>query len=125
MVNSVILSGRLTRDCEHSKTQSGRDLVKFSIAYNEYRNVDGEWQEETDFYDVEYWGESAARKAPKLVKGAFVEVTGSLKTNKWEKDGKTQKRIVIRAQKVDTIKESKSPGTPEPQQGLYDSDIPF
>lgn len=125
MANSIVISGRLTRDCEHQQTKSGKDKVTFSIAYNEYSKVGDEWQETTDYYDVEYWGDSAARKVPKLVKGAFAEVSGSLKTNKWEKDGKTQKRIVIRAQNVDVIKDSKSPGTPEPQQGLYDADIPF
>lgn len=121
-MNNVIISGRLTRDCEQQKTKSGRDLVKFSIAYNEYRNVDGEWQEETDYYDVEYWGEQAARKAAKLVKGAFVEVDGSLKTSKWEKDGKVNKRIFIRADKVSTVKTD----PPNREQGqLYASDIPF
>ena len=125
MLNNVIISGRLTRDCEQRATTGDYSVLKFSIAYNEYRNVNGEFQETTDYYDVEFWTRYPERKAPRLVKGAFVEIDGALKTDKWEKDGKIQKKVIIKANKVHTVKESKSPGASEPQQGLYDADIPF
>ena len=48
--------GRLTRDAEVRNLPNQKQVVNFSVAINEnYRNKQGEWIEQTTFFDCAYW----------------------------------------------------------------------
>ena len=42
-INSVNITGNLTRDCEVRTTSGGTNVVSFGVAVNERRKVNGEW----------------------------------------------------------------------------------
>ena len=54
MLNKIILMGRLTRDPELRRTQSGTAVTSFSLAVDrDFKSQNGE--KETDFIDVVAW----------------------------------------------------------------------
>ena len=63
MLNKIFIMGRLTRDPELRRTQSGTAVTSFSLAVDrDYKSQSGE--KETDFIDVVAWRSTAARRAP-------------------------------------------------------------
>ena len=54
MLNRIILMGRLTRDPELRRTQSGTAVVSFSIACDRDYAAQGA-ERETDFIDIVAW----------------------------------------------------------------------
>ena len=54
MLNQIIIMGRLTRDPELRRTQSGTAVCSFSVAVDrDFKSQSGE--KETDFIDVVAW----------------------------------------------------------------------
>ena len=54
MLNQIIIMGRLTRDPELRRTQSGTAVCSFSVAVDrDFKSQSGE--KETDFIDVVEW----------------------------------------------------------------------
>lgn len=79
--------GRLTKDAEVRNLPNQKQVVNFSVAINEnYRNRQGEWIEQTTFFDCAYW--LSVKVAELLTKGALVELDGRAFTRAWVgKDG--------------------------------------
>ena len=58
MLNKIILMGRLTRDPELRRTESGTAVCSFSIAVDrDFKSKNGE--KETDFIDIVAWRATA------------------------------------------------------------------
>ena len=58
MLNKIFIMGRLTRDPELRRTQSGTAVTSFSLAVDrDYKSQSGE--KETDFIDVVAWRSTA------------------------------------------------------------------
>ncbi len=92
--SSVTLVGNLTRDPELRYTTSGMGVVGIGLAVNHRRQVNGEWQEETSFFNVTAFGDLGENVAASLNKGQRVLVTGRLQQREYEtKDG--EKRSVV------------------------------
>ncbi len=91
-LNKVMIIGNLGRDPEMRYTPSGQAVTQFTVAVNRnYKDGQGEWQEETEWFRVVAWGPLAERTAEYLRKGRKVYVEGRLQTRQWEdRDG--QKR---------------------------------
>jgi single-strand DNA-binding protein len=82
MVNSVVLVGRLTRDPELRKTQSGTSVTSFTIACDDSRKgPDGE--KVTIFMNVSAFGNSADVIVKYAHKGSLVGVIGRLTQHKY------------------------------------------
>ena len=98
-INNVTLLGRLTADPEIKYTQSGVAIANFSLAYNEKwkDKASGELKEDVHFFTVEAFGTSAQYAEKYLTKGSRVAVVGSLRQNRWEDNGQSRSRVVIRA----------------------------
>ena len=89
-VNQVILVGRLGKDPEVRRMQSGDPVCNLSVATSEtWRDkASGERKEKTEWHRVVIWNKGLAEVAEKyLRKGAQVYLEGSLQTRKWSKDG--------------------------------------
>jgi single-strand DNA-binding protein len=82
--NTVTMIGNLTRDPELRYTTSGRGIASFGLAVNRRYQVNGEWQEQTSFFNVVAWGDLGENCAASLTKGARVIVTGRLEQRSWE-----------------------------------------
>lgn len=92
--NNVTLVGNITRDPELRYTQSGRGVASFGLAVNRRYQQNGEWQEETSFFNVVAWGDLGENSAASLNKGSRIVVTGRLQQRDYEtREG--EKRNVI------------------------------
>ena len=86
-MNTVCLTGRLTRDPELRQTQSGVPCVRFTIA------VERPYQKDKDKQEADFISCAAFRAAAEFIgryfhKGDPIEVLGSLRTGSYEdKDG--------------------------------------
>jgi len=91
-LNKAMIIGNLGRDPEMRYTPSGQAVTQFTVAVNRnYKDSQGERQEETEWFRVVAWGQQAEFAAEYLRKGAKVYVEGRLQTRQWEgQDG--QKR---------------------------------
>ena len=106
IINSVCITGRLTRDpdIKHSeKTTYG----SFGIAVNRnYKNSEGKY--ETDFFEVRVFGRSADFVEKYFKKGMKADIIGRLQQERWtDRDGKNQSATRIVADTVE-FGESKS-----------------
>lgn len=100
-VNELVISGRLTRDCELRKTPNGTSVTDIIVASNRIWSKDGDRQEEATFVDVTIWGRQAESLSTFLTKGRHVMIVGRLKLNKWETDeGERRSRLTVVAEKV-------------------------
>lgn len=82
----VSFTGTLGRDVELRFTPGGRAVGNTSIAVSRRYQKDGEWQEETAWFNLTIWAEMAENAAQSLVKGTRVLVSGRLQQRKWEDD---------------------------------------
>lgn len=82
-MNKVILIGNIATEIDLRYTPNGNAVASFNIAINE-RNG------EATFIPVETWKKQAENVSQYCSKGSKVAVEGSIKIDKWEKDG--QKR---------------------------------
>jgi len=84
-LNKCMIIGNLGRDPEMRYTPSGQAVTQFSVATNRnFRDQQGEWQSETEWFRVVVWGDQGERVAEYLRKGHKVYVEGRLQTRQWE-----------------------------------------
>lgn len=84
-LNKCMIIGNLGRDPEMRYTSGGQAVTQFSVATNRnFRDPQGEWQSETEWFRVVVWGEQGERAAEQLRKGHKVYVEGRLQTRQWE-----------------------------------------
>lgn len=81
--NKVILGGRLTADPELKTTQSGIAVVSFSIAVNRRYSKNSGQQNETDFFNVTAWRQTAELVARYFRKGSSICVVGTIQNRNW------------------------------------------
>jgi single-strand DNA-binding protein len=92
--NTITLVGNLTRDPELRYTTGGRGVASFGLAVNRRWQANGEWQEQTSFFNVVAWGQLGENAAATLTKGSRAIVFGRLEQRSWEtQDG--EKRSVV------------------------------
>ena len=83
MLNSVSLTGRLTRDVDLRYTQSGTETGSFTLAVDrKFKSKNGE--RETDFVNCQIWRKSAENFANFTHKGALVGIEGRIQTRTYD-----------------------------------------
>ena len=82
MINRVVLVGRLTKDPELRKTQSGTSVVSFSLAVN--RRVQTSGQPDADFINCVAWNRLADLMCQYLHRGSLIGVEGRIQTRNYE-----------------------------------------
>lgn len=93
-INSVVLGGRLTDDCKYSVTPGGMGVAKFSIANSRaVKKKDGTWVDEASYFACVLFGKSAENLSKYLLKGKPVTLQGTVRQDRWEKDGNKYSRI--------------------------------
>lgn len=84
-LNKCMIIGNLGRDPEMRYTPGGQAVTQFSVATNRnFRDPQGEWQSEAEWFRVVVWGEQGERAAETLRKGHKVYVEGRIQTRQWE-----------------------------------------
>jgi single-strand DNA-binding protein len=83
MLNRIIIMGRLTRDPELRRTQSGTPVCTFSVAVDRDRQSREGQEKQTDFFDVTVWRQTAEFVCKYFGKGKMIIVEGSMQSRKW------------------------------------------
>ena len=99
-LNRIILMGRLTRDPELRRTQSGVSVTSFSLAVDrDFKGQSGE--RETDFIDIVAWRQTAEFVSKYFTKGRMAVVEGRLQIRDWkDKDGNNRRSAEVYAENV-------------------------
>lgn len=100
MLNKIFIMGRLTRDPELRRTQSGTPVTSFSLAVDrDFKSQSGE--KETDFIDVVAWRNTAEFVAKYFNKGRMAIVEGRLQIRDWQdKDGNKRRTAEVVADNI-------------------------
>ncbi|MFM7898917.1 MAG: single-stranded DNA-binding protein, partial [Actinomycetota bacterium] len=64
-------------------TANGRAVASFGIAVGRRYQVNGEWQEQNSYFNVNAWGDLGENAAASLSKGARIVVTGRLEQREY------------------------------------------
>lgn len=103
-MNTVNLTGRLVKDPELNKTNSGKSVTNFTIAMNRKYKSNDETREETTFIDLVAWGNQAEFIAEKFVKAKPIVIEGSLFNENWEtEEGKKRSRTKVRVNRASFV----------------------
>lgn len=89
MLNHIVLMGRLTRDPELRRTNSGTAVASFTLAVDrDFGPKDG-GEKETDFIECVAWKNTAEFISKYFSKGRMAVVDGRLQIRRWnDNDGK-------------------------------------
>jgi len=87
-LNRVQLIGRLGKDPETRKTAKGNAYTSFPLAVDrKWKDKKGALHQETDWFNVEAWGNLAEICQKYLKKGKLVYLEGRLRTRRYEQEG--------------------------------------
>jgi single-strand DNA-binding protein len=147
-VNSVFLTGNLTRDPEVKFLKSGTAVASFGLAVNNRVKRGDEWVDDPCFIDITVFGKTAEQIGETIDKGMPVLVEGRLQYRTWEgQDGQKRSKHEVIADIVKPLvkfqgngsKSSREPGSDDegyerthggrqmPRRGepTPDDDVPF
>ena len=142
-INSVVISGRLTRDPDLRFTPSNVAVCNMSIAFDKSYQKNGEWINDTSYIDVVSWQKLAERCGEKLHKGSPVIVEAYLQTRQYtDKNNQNRKVVELVANrisflekaeeydqatrnKVDSLTDDQIPTAKQPANNIVDDDVPF
>ena len=101
MLNHITVMGRLTRDPELRRTNSGVAVTSFIIACDrDFGPKDG-GEKETDFIECVAWKNTAEFVSKYFSKGRMAVVSGRLQIRKWnDKDGNKRSTAEVVADNV-------------------------
>lgn len=101
-LNRVSLVGRLTKNVDVKTFPNGGSILNLSLASNYSTKKNGEWVDETSFFEIRYSTKSTAI-AGFLLKGTQIAADGTLKQERWEKGGQKYSKIVIWADSIQLL----------------------
>lgn len=92
MINRNVLVGRMTRDPELRRTQSGTAVVNFTLAIQ--RSFKAEGQQDTDFIPCVVWNKSAENVERYCSKGSLVGVEGRTQSRQYDTQDGTKRTVI-------------------------------
>ena len=100
MLNQIIVSGKIARDFELRRTQSGKAVLSFDLpVQRDFKDQNGEKQ--TDWIPVVVWGNNAEFLVKYGENGRSIIVTGRLQSRKYnDKSGSQRTAWEIQADNV-------------------------
>jgi single-strand DNA-binding protein len=133
-VNSVCISGFLTREPDLRTTAGGTPVLSLGIAVNDRRRnaQTGEWEDYPNFVDCTMFGKRAEAVSQYLGKGTKVALSGHLRYSSWERDGQKRSKLEVIVDELEFMSRGHNDQrqySPAPSQQaaqeIYASDIPF
>ncbi len=121
MINRVVLVGRLTKDVEVRKTQSGLSVASFTVACDRNRRSQDNSQQTADFINCVAWRQSADFLGQYAHKGALIGVDGRIQTRSYDRNDGT--KVYVTEVVCDSVQllESKSQSQARAQSSGYDN----
>lgn len=111
-INRIVLTGGLTRDPELRRTRSGTAVATIRLAFTTQQRVDGDWQERSNYIDVELFGAQAESAAQHLSRGRQVAVDGRLEWREYQGRDDVRRQVHrIIADNVQYLPDGRGPAT--------------
>ena len=96
MLNKIFLMGRMTRDPELRRTQSGTAVASFTLAVDRDYKDSSTGQRTADFIDCVAWRQTGEFAAKYFGKGRMAVVEGRLQVRAWkDKDGNNRRSTEV------------------------------
>jgi len=106
-LNSLVITGRLTKDPVFKQLPTGSDCLEFTVAVNGY-------QDKATFFNTVMFGKGCKGLTPYLHKGTHVAVQGSIEDASWTgKDGTYHKEMKLKTFSVTLLGSGKKNTDPE------------
>lgn len=137
MINRVVLTGRITKELDPRKSQSGMSILQFTLAVDRGHKKEG--QPSADFINCIAFNKTADLMTSYLHKGSLIGVDGRIQTRNYEnREGQRVYVTEVIADSV-TFLESRNQ-QPQPQRqsnsvymndvksetsDIYSDDLPF
>lgn len=106
MINSVVLTGRLTNNIEVKRTSSNKEMASFSIAVN--RRFTQPNQPQADFINCVAFGKVVEILQKYTTKGAMIGVEGAIQTSSYEKNGQTFRNTQVLVSNITLLSHNKN-----------------
>ena len=130
-LNTVTVSGNLTRAPELRHTTGGTAVCSLRIAHNErFKDASGEWADRAAFFDVTVWSGLGEWVSRNVAKGDKVVIGGRLRWREWGEGDAKRQAVDITAETVIPVPRTSS-DAPDQQYAAaaaarpVDDDIPF
>ncbi|MEN3333825.1 MAG: single-strand DNA-binding protein [Blastocatellia bacterium] len=138
--NKIIVVGYLGKDPELRYTPDGTPVCNFSVATTERRkDKTGEFQDQTTWFRVSFFGRQAEVASQYLSKGRQVYVEGTLTQREYtDREGNTRTSLDVRGSDIQFIgprgdessgsseaRPAKADQSVKPSGPISDDDIPF
>ena len=132
-INTIVISGNLTRDPELRATAGGTSVLAVPLAYDERRKnpQTGAWEDAPQYVDCTVFGNRANGLAGCLAKGDKVCVKGRLHWSQWERDDERRTKHEIVVEEIELCGARKDKAAPAPaaapagEQGGWDGYMPY
>lgn len=99
MLNQLVVIGRLVKEPELKKTDTGKKVTNITLAVpRSYKNMNGEY--DADFIDCILWNNVAESTTEYCHKGDLLGVRGRIQTRSYEKDDVKKYVTEVIAEKV-------------------------
>ena len=92
MLNRIIIMGRLVRDPELRRTQSGTPVTSFTLAVDRDFKNQSTGEKDTDFIDVVAWRSTAEFVCQYFAKGRMAVAEGRLQIREWKDQNGNNRR---------------------------------
>lgn len=126
-MNSILITGNLTRDPELRQTPSGTPVCNMTVACGRtYQDKDGTYK--TDYFKVTCWRGLAEACARNLTKGSKVGVSGTMQIDEYQaSDGTKRTAHTVMASEVEFlyIKRHENETTEPYAQPIDNEELPF
>ena len=101
MLNHIVLMGRLTRDPELRRPQSGVAVASFTLACDrDFQNKES-GEKQTDFIDIVAWRSTAEFVSKYFTKGRMAVASGRLQLRDWtDREGNKRRSAEVVADNV-------------------------
>ncbi len=114
MLNRIIIMGRLVRDPELRRTQSGTPVTSFTLAVDRDFKNQSTGEKDTDFIDVVAWRSTAEFVCQYFAKGRMAVAEGRLQIREWkDQNGNNRRSAEVVADNIyfgDSKRDGGAPG---------------
>ena len=101
MLNKVLIMGRLARDPELRRTQTGTAVASFTLAVDRDMKNKATGERATDWIDVVAWSHTAEFVSRYFTKGRMAVVEGRLQIRDWiDKEGNKRRTAEVVADNI-------------------------
>lgn len=102
-MNLIAIVGNLVQDAELKTVGNGFDICNMGVANNYIQRKNDSYEQNVNFFDCRILGKQATALSQYLKKGTKVAITGKLRQERWEKDGKKNSKVYVLVDEIQFV----------------------